>query len=94
LAREAVNRLLHDRFVSGSSGRDRAIARDPDGAGLGGQQRTGNSGWVDMPGALILFAGIPPLKARMLRSRGQRYRDHQSRASAFFPLPPQNGVVT
>jgi steroid 5-alpha reductase family enzyme len=47
-----------------------------------------------MPGALILFAGIPPLKARMLRSRGQRYRDHQSRASAFFPLPPQNGVVT
>jgi steroid 5-alpha reductase family enzyme len=47
-----------------------------------------------MPGALILFTGIPPLEARMLRSRGQRDRDHQSRTSAFFPLPPQDGVVT
>ena len=32
--------------------------------------------------------------ARLLRSRGERYRDYQARTSAFFPLPPQNGVVT
>jgi steroid 5-alpha reductase family enzyme len=58
------------------------------------QQRTGNSGWVDTLGALILFTGIPPLEAQMLRSRGARYRDYRSRTSMFFPLPPQNGVVT
>ena len=58
------------------------------------QQRIGNSGSVETLGALILFTGIPPLEARMLRSRGQRYRDHQSRTGALFPLPPQNGVVT
>jgi steroid 5-alpha reductase family enzyme len=28
----------------------------------------------------------------MLRSRGERYRDYQSRTSKFFPLPPQTGV--
>jgi steroid 5-alpha reductase family enzyme len=60
----------------------------------GVQQRTGNSGSVDALGALILFTGIPPLEAQKLRSRGQRYRDYQSRTSALFPLPPQNGVVT
>jgi steroid 5-alpha reductase family enzyme len=36
----------------------------------------------------------PPLGHRMLRSRGARYRDYQSRTSAFFPLPPHKGVVT
>ena len=34
-----------------------------------------------------------PLEAQMLRSRGDRYRDYQSRTSRFFPLPPQMGVV-
>jgi steroid 5-alpha reductase family enzyme len=29
-----------------------------------------------------------------LRSRGERYRDYQSRTSMFFPLPPQKGMVT
>jgi steroid 5-alpha reductase family enzyme len=29
----------------------------------------------------------------MLRSRGDRYRDYQSRTSQFFPLPPQTGAV-
>jgi steroid 5-alpha reductase family enzyme len=43
---------------------------------------------------LVHVTGIPPLEAQMLRSRGQRYRDYQSRTSAFFPLPPQKGVVT
>jgi steroid 5-alpha reductase family enzyme len=45
---------------------------------------------------LVYVTGIPPLEAQMLRSRGDRYRDYQSRTSAFFPLPPFNmkGVVT
>ena len=43
---------------------------------------------------LVHVTGIPPLEAQMLRSRGERYRDYQSRTSAFFPLPPYNGVRT
>jgi steroid 5-alpha reductase family enzyme len=43
---------------------------------------------------LVQVTGIPPLEQQMLRSRGERYRDYQSRTSMFFPLPPQNGVVT
>jgi steroid 5-alpha reductase family enzyme len=27
----------------------------------------------------------------MLRSRGERYRDYQSRTSVFFLLPPRSG---
>ena len=43
---------------------------------------------------LVHVTGIPPLEEEMLRSRGERYRDYQSRTSAFFPLPPHRGVVT
>src|SRR5580704_4484971 len=43
---------------------------------------------------LVHVTGIPPLEAQMLRSRGDRYRDYQSRTSVFFPLPPQKGVMT
>jgi steroid 5-alpha reductase family enzyme len=42
---------------------------------------------------LAYVTGIPPLEQQMLRSRGDRYRDYQSRTSRFFPLPPK-GVVT
>jgi steroid 5-alpha reductase family enzyme len=38
---------------------------------------------------LVYVTGIPPLEQQMLRSRGDRYRDYQSRTSRFFPLPPQ-----
>ena len=38
---------------------------------------------------LVYVTGIPPLEQQMLRSRGDRYRDYQSRTSQFFPLPPQ-----
>ena len=38
---------------------------------------------------LVHVTGIPPLEEQMLRSRGDRYRDYQSRTSVFFPLPPQ-----
>jgi steroid 5-alpha reductase family enzyme len=43
---------------------------------------------------LVRVTGIPPLEAQMLRSWGERYRDYQSRISAFFALPPHKGVVT
>jgi steroid 5-alpha reductase family enzyme len=38
---------------------------------------------------LVHVTGIPPLEQQMLRSRGERYRDYQSRTSMFFPRPPQ-----
>jgi steroid 5-alpha reductase family enzyme len=38
---------------------------------------------------LVHVTGVPPLEAQMLRSRGERYRDYQSRTSMFFPLPPR-----
>jgi steroid 5-alpha reductase family enzyme len=38
---------------------------------------------------LVHVTGIPPLEEQMLRSRGERYRDYQSRTSTFFPLPPR-----
>jgi steroid 5-alpha reductase family enzyme len=57
-------------------------------------------GWASLPAPAFMYwilvhvTGIPPLEAQMLRSRGERYRDYQSRTSAFFPLPPHKGVVT
>jgi steroid 5-alpha reductase family enzyme len=42
---------------------------------------------------LVHVTGIPPLEAQMLRSRGERYRDYQSRTSMFFPLPPHKETV-
>jgi steroid 5-alpha reductase family enzyme len=52
-------------------------------------------GWASLPAPVFMYwilvyvTGIPPLEQQMLRSRGDRYRDYQSRTSAFFPLPPQ-----
>jgi steroid 5-alpha reductase family enzyme len=43
---------------------------------------------------LVHLTGIPPLEDQMLRSRGERYRDDQSRTSMLFPRPPQNGGMT
>ena len=43
---------------------------------------------------LVYVTGIPPLEAQMLRSRGDRYRDYQSRTSRFFPRPPRKEVAT
>jgi steroid 5-alpha reductase family enzyme len=40
---------------------------------------------------LVHVTGVPPLEAQMLRSRGERYREYQSRTSVFFPLPPHSG---
>jgi steroid 5-alpha reductase family enzyme len=43
---------------------------------------------------LVHVTGIPPLEAQMLRSRGDRFRDYQSRTSMFFPLPPKHGAMS
>jgi steroid 5-alpha reductase family enzyme len=43
---------------------------------------------------LVQVTGIPPLEQQMLRSRGERYRDYQSRTSRFFPSPARKAVVT
>jgi steroid 5-alpha reductase family enzyme len=57
-------------------------------------------GWASLLAPVFMYwilvhvTGIPPLEAQMLRSRGERYRDYQSRTSAFFPLPPHKGVGT
>jgi steroid 5-alpha reductase family enzyme len=56
-------------------------------------------GWVTLLAPVFMYwilvhvTGIPPLEAQMLRSRGARYRDYQSRTSMFFPLPPQKGAI-
>lgn len=56
-------------------------------------------GWATLLAPLFMYwilvhvTGIPPLEAQMLRSRGARYRDYQSRTSAFFPLPPRKGAA-
>jgi steroid 5-alpha reductase family enzyme len=52
-------------------------------------------GWASLLAPVFMYwilvhvTGIPPLEQQMLRSRGERYRDYQSRTSMFFPLPPQ-----
>ena len=43
---------------------------------------------------LVHVTGIPPLEEQMLVSRGERYRDYQSRTSLFIPLPPRRGAAT
>jgi steroid 5-alpha reductase family enzyme len=56
-------------------------------------------GWATLLAPLFMYwilvhvTGIPPLEQQMLRSRGERYRDYQSRTSVFFPLPPQKGAI-
>jgi len=57
-------------------------------------------GWATLLAPIFMYwilvhvTGIPPLEEQMLRARGERYRDYQSRTSRFFPLPPKKGVVT
>lgn len=38
---------------------------------------------------LVHVSGIPPLEAHMSRSRGEAFRAHCARVSAFFPRPPR-----
>jgi steroid 5-alpha reductase family enzyme len=56
-------------------------------------------GWASLLAPVVMYwflvhvTGIPPLEEQMLRSRGARYRDYQSRTSRFFPLPPRQGAM-
>ena len=38
---------------------------------------------------LLKFTGIPATEEQSIRSKGDLYRDYQSRVSAFIPLPPK-----
>ena len=50
---------------------------------------------ASLAGPLIMYvflrwvSGIPYTEAQALRTRGDDYRDYQSRTSAFFPWPPR-----
>jgi len=52
-------------------------------------------GWASLLAPVFMYwilvhvTGVPPLEQQMLRSRGQRYRDYQSRTRMFFPRPPR-----
>jgi steroid 5-alpha reductase family enzyme len=56
-------------------------------------------GWATLLAPLFMYwilvhvTGIPPLEQQMLRSRGARYGDYQSRTSKFFPLPPRKELA-
>jgi steroid 5-alpha reductase family enzyme len=56
-------------------------------------------GWATLLAPIFMYwflvhvTGIPPLEQQMLRSRGDRFRDYQSRTSMFFPLPPRSGAT-
>ena len=56
-------------------------------------------GWASLLAPVLMYwflvhvTGIPPLEQQMLRSRGERYRDYQSRTSRFFPWPPRLGAI-
>ncbi|MCB8876605.1 DUF1295 domain-containing protein [Acidisoma silvae] len=47
------------------------------------------AGPVVMYLVLVHASGIPPTEEHMLRSRGDAFRDYQSRVSKFLPLPPR-----
>jgi len=53
------------------------------------------SGWLAILGPAFMYlllryvSGVPPLERHMVQSRGDAYRDYQSRTSAFFPIPPR-----
>ena len=52
-------------------------------------------GWLALGAPLLMYvllvhvSGIPPLEAQMAASRGEAFRDLQTRVSAFFPVPPR-----
>jgi steroid 5-alpha reductase family enzyme len=51
-------------------------------------------GWAAWGAPILMYlvldrgTGVPPLEAQMLKSRGDAFRDYQSRTSRFFPWPP------
>ena len=55
----------------------------------------GTAGLIALaPQAIILASifgvtGIPPTEAQAVKSKGDAYRDYQSRVSRFVPMPPK-----
>jgi steroid 5-alpha reductase family enzyme len=51
--------------------------------------------WLSFAAPLMMYflltkvSGVPPLEKAMLASRGDLFRDYQSRVSVFFPFPPK-----
>ncbi len=51
--------------------------------------------WLSVVAPVMMFlllrfgTGVPTLEKTMLASRGDVFRDYQTRVSAFFPLPPK-----
>jgi steroid 5-alpha reductase family enzyme len=86
----AIAWLVQQR--TGNSGRVDTIRTFSVGAG-----RCGQRGVADARGApgqpQWLVAALVAIR-QMLRWRGARSHDYQSRTSMFFPLRPQKGVVT
>ncbi|EGP09812.1 Hypothetical protein CSIRO_0620 [Bradyrhizobiaceae bacterium SG-6C] len=48
------------------------------------------AGPICMYWLLVHVSGIPPLEDHMLNRHGSRFRDYQSKTSAFFPLPARD----
>ena len=52
-------------------------------------------GWAAWGAPVLMYlvldrgTGVPPLEAQMLKSRGDAFRDYQSRTSRFVPWPPR-----
>ncbi len=52
-------------------------------------------GWAAWGAPVLMYlvldrgTGVPPLEAQMLKSRGDAFRDYQSRTSRFFLWPPR-----
>ena len=52
-------------------------------------------GWAAWGAPVLMYlvldrgTGVPPLEAQMLKSRGEAFRDYQSRTSRFFLWPPR-----
>jgi steroid 5-alpha reductase family enzyme len=54
-----------------------------------------SGGWIALGGQALIFAtiwkvtGIPATEAQAVRSRGEAYREYQTRVSKFVPMPPK-----
>ncbi|HMH97638.1 MAG TPA: hypothetical protein VK577_13805 [Bradyrhizobium sp.] len=84
---EALAAIAVSRSILHIAVRIAGLSDDPRHAAFGRE-------WgVDSPRKMFMFLQNQGIGS-LWRSRGERYRDSQSRTSVLFPLPPQQGVVT
>ena len=56
------------------------------------------AGWIALAAPAVMYAvlvhmtGLPMLEKHMLETRGDRFRDYQSRTSPFIPWPPRRAA--